>query len=94
MKKKSRSTKKGKLKVEITRTYPYNDKEFRDDAEFVILYIDGKEVLVGDWYHNNIEHRIEGFLAAMDHFKIPYVKKESNVNSDDIGSLDHEPYGA
>lgn len=47
-----------------------NDPDMCSDATITALYIDGVEVLAGDYYHDGIDRQIEGFLKAK-HCKAP-----------------------
>ena len=37
-----------------------------EDGASIELFIDQKSVLIGDWYHDKIEERIEGYLKALE----------------------------
>jgi len=68
------------MRIEIIRTYPEEDLEFAQDAVEVELIVDGKVILNGDYYHDKIDEKIEGFLFALDSTDQKYSINEINQN--------------
>ena len=73
------------MKIEIIRTYEYEDTDFSGDALQVEMFVDGKSVLCGDYYHNHIEDRIEGFFEALDFLNISFEIVTKDVNESLFG---------
>ena len=75
------------MKLEIVRTYASDDIEFKGDAYEVSLMVrtSGKAqiLLRGDWYHDHIEDKIEGFLAALSFMKVSYEVVETSLNDEE-----------
>ena len=71
------------MKIEIIRTYEYEDTDFSGDALQVEMFVDGNSVLCGDYYHNHIEDRMEGFMVALEFLNIPFVVLSKNINKED-----------
>lgn len=70
------------MRIKIVRMYAPYDKTFSGDAYRKILYVDNKEVMSGDDYHENIEDRFMGFLNALKYMEISYSVTNKNINSD------------
>jgi hypothetical protein len=61
------------MKLVITKTFPEGDTDFIEDPENVTLTVDDKVAIEGDWYHDRIEDKIEGFIAALDFLTFAYT---------------------
>jgi hypothetical protein len=65
----------------IERIYGEDDPEFIYDAVEVRLYdSEGEIVMSGDWYHDRIDEKIDGFFVALDYLGIPYETKTVKKN--------------
>ena len=65
----------------IERIYGEDDLEFVFDAIEVRLYdSEGNIVIAGDWYHDKIDEKIDGFFEAFDYLGIPYETKTVKKN--------------
>lgn len=66
------------LKIQIITHYCIEDIEFDEDytsKDIVKINEEGKRELIisyGDSYHDSGHEKVEGFLNAMDYFKIEY----------------------
>jgi hypothetical protein len=63
------------------------DYEFGEDGCYTELFHvteDGTEIPVieGDWYHDKIDERIEGFFEALDYLMIDYGWRHRVINRD------------
>ena len=63
-----------------------DDFSFARDPLSELLIIDDVIVLCGDWYHDHISDKIEGFLKALKFMKVEYVITEEKVNEDEENS--------
>jgi hypothetical protein len=70
------------MKIDIVRTYNKSDTEFIRDALQEELFVDDDLILSGDWYHDSISSKMDGFLEALDFLDIPYTLNEIDVNSE------------
>lgn len=66
---------------EVIRTYAHDDLKFYGDAYNVeLIDEEGKTIVSGDYYHDKIDERIEGFFLALDFLKINYECNYTNRN--------------
>jgi hypothetical protein len=57
------------------------DLEWGEDGEVVTLRdITGKEIMQGDWYHDKIDSKIEGFFECLDFIGTDYEKETVIIN--------------
>lgn len=56
----------------------YVNEEFDEEKALVEIKEDGTEQLImkGDYYHDKIDQRMEGFLEALDYLEIEYSGNE------------------
>lgn len=59
------------MTIEIIKRYGTTDSEFSGDYN-TEMYIDGKYVVGGDYYHDKISVLIQGWLDAFDHLSVAY----------------------
>lgn len=72
-------------KFTVTRIYGKNDLKFSYDALSVDLTDDtGEVILTGDWYHDKIDDKIDGFFVAVDYLGIKYERVDEDVNDPDV----------
>lgn len=72
----------------LVENYRKDDVDFSCDALWKRLAELEKDnvyniVLDGDWYHDKIDSKIEGFLIALDHLGIKYELEKRKTNSQD-----------
>jgi ribosomal protein S6E (S10) len=61
--------------IYLTRTY------YAEEVQS--LYDDkGKEILTGDWYHDKIGQKIDGFLLGLEFAKIKFEVEEVNTEEE------------
>lgn len=73
----------------ITRTYPVGDVEFLEDALNVTLTDEnGKVILSGDWYHDSIDEKIDGFFVALNYLGVKYECEVVRLNEQDEEDYD------
>lgn len=53
------------MEYSVVRSYCQDDPEFMGDACDVTLFLGDKVILTGDWYHDKIEDKIDGYLQAI-----------------------------
>ncbi|RXZ78027.1 hypothetical protein EBB07_28635 [Paenibacillaceae bacterium] len=72
------------LKFRLVNAYAPDDRDFLEDEYDVSLYDldDNKLIMSGDYYHNKIHVRINGFFKALDYYDIAYDVETVRVNSD------------
>lgn len=69
------------MKFFVKRIYAAEDLQFSGDAyEVELKDSTGRIVMVGDYYHNHIEDRINGFLDAVQYFGYEVQVDTTNVN--------------
>lgn len=67
----------------ITRTFAKWDKDFSGDAYNVSLTDkNGNEIMSGDWYHDKIDDKIDGFFNALEFLGEEYVVDTIKTNSE------------
>lgn len=60
----------------IERIYGEDDPKFIwDEIEVRLCDSEGNVIMAGDWYHNKIDEKIEGFFEALNYLGIPYETK-------------------
>lgn len=68
-------------KFTIIKTYPADDVEFVEDALNVELTDENHNVILsGDWYHDSIDDKIDGFFVALDYLGVEYEREVVRVN--------------
>lgn len=73
------------LNFKILKVYEMDDIEFGGDAmEVRLLNLDKPKianmVMSGDYYHNKINDRIEGFFEGLDYLGVKYTTVEEKIN--------------
>lgn len=61
-----------KKQIVVEKVYEHDDPKFLGDALEVSLLVDDTRVMNGDWYHDKIDHRIDGFLECLTFLCIGY----------------------
>lgn len=57
----------------VERVYDEWDVNFVGDEIAVRLYdSEGNIIMAGDWYHDKIDERIEGFFEALNYLGVPH----------------------
>ncbi len=69
--------------IEHISEYAADDKKMLRDEVREILKVNGTVVLEGDWYHDKISARIDGYLKALKDQKIAYRLTTSKVYTED-----------
>lgn len=68
-------------KFTIIKTYPADDVEFVEDALNVELTDENRNVILsGDWYHDSIDDKVDGFFVALDYLGVEYEREVVRVN--------------
>ena len=70
------------LKIVHVQIYEEEDTDFVSDSTLEMLYIDNKYIMSGDWYHDRINTKIEGFLECLKFIGIPFEIEKRQVNDD------------
>ena len=68
----------------IQKAYEIDDTNFSCDLMEARLFnnITGELIMSGDYYHNKIEERIEGFFEALKYLGIDYKVITENINEE------------
>jgi hypothetical protein len=67
----------------IERVYDIEDEHCDGDLmDMRLMDCNGKIIMSGDYYHNKIEERVEGFFSALNYLEIKYTIKEVNRNEE------------
>jgi hypothetical protein len=67
----------------IERVYDIDDEYCNGDLmDMRLMDGNGKIIMSGDYYHNKIEERVEGFFSALNYLEIKYTIKEVNRNEE------------
>ncbi|MED4172594.1 hypothetical protein P4631_09115 [Halalkalibacterium halodurans] len=60
------------------------DYDFGEDGVYVTMYdAQGNIVLEGDWYHNQIDSKIEGFFECLKYMGVNYEYTSENINEEE-----------
>lgn len=70
--------------LELTHVQAFDYEDFGGDP-YEILYVDGKVVVAGDYYHNKISAQIGGFLSALRFTGTAYTCKKVRAGGDNLG---------
>ena len=66
----------------IQKVYDIDDSNFYGGMIKMRLVDESGIVMEGDYYHNKIKDRIEGFFEALDYFHVEYEVKTVQVNGE------------
>jgi hypothetical protein len=70
------------MELKIIELYNQSDEDFSSDVLETTLFVDGQEVMKGDYYHDKIDDRIEGFKRALTFLNIEFTEDVEKQNSD------------
>lgn len=68
----------------VRRIYAEDDPKFLSDELEVQLCEGDRVIMSGDWYHNKINDKMQGFFACLDYLGIPYETREVRVNEEPL----------
>lgn len=70
------------MELKVIELYNQSDEDFSSDVLETTLYVDGVEVMKGDYYHDKIDDKIEGFKRALTFLNIEFTENVEKQNSD------------
>jgi hypothetical protein len=71
------------MTVEFAQSFTVAHLGWEGDG-ITALYNGDALIMEGDYYHDKIDDRIEGFFEGLDHQKVNYVRNDVYVSADDF----------